>query len=516
MKDTFYELYCEEVKKNDALKKELKHLKIENASLTRRINYLESHQEEIIDKKVKLQVDKVKTAFEDKIVGLEKKVAHLNSVLNNDSTNSGIPTSLTPLNKNKRIPNSREKSDKKKGGQINHEKHILKRFDESEITEYVDHIQKTCPNCGQAMIAQDECTIKDETDFQIVVKKIRHRFYETYCPNCGCTESVSIPNQLKEENQYGNGVQNLALTLLNEGFVSIKRSKEIISGLTKGEIVPSEGYISKLQKRLSNNLSEYINELKKEVIRLNVVHWDDTVININKNRSCLRFYGNEKIAYYASHMKKDKEGLDEDRILNCLDKETVVVHDHNKVNYNEEYEFLNAECCAHLLRDLKKVVDNLEHEWPKNMIELLLRENHNRSIGNYVDAEYMSIVYDQYVAEGYLENLEASGKYYGDTEKTLLKRLEEYKENYLMWTLNAEIPFTNNVSERSLRSSKTKMKVSGQFANIKNAEYFANIKSYLETGHRHGLNTTFLIERALNGNPVTIEEMKKHDIESGD
>ena len=64
-----------------------------------------------------------------------------------------------------------------------------------------------------------------------------------------------------------------------------------------------------------------------------------------------------------------------------LDAEKKVVHDHNIVNYNEEYEFMNVECCVHLLRDLKKVVDNLGHEWPKKMINLLLEENTKRNEG---------------------------------------------------------------------------------------------------------------------------------------
>ena len=40
--------------------------------------------------------------------------------LNIDGTNSGIPTSQTPINKKKVIPNSRKKTDNKIGGQINH------------------------------------------------------------------------------------------------------------------------------------------------------------------------------------------------------------------------------------------------------------------------------------------------------------------------------------------------------------------------------------------------------------
>ena len=118
----------------------------------------------------------------------------------------------------------------------------------------------------------------------------------------------------------------------------------------------------------------------------------------------------------------------------------------------------------------------------------------------------MSLQYDTIVAEGYIENLEDEEKYYASEEETLLKRLEEYKENYLMWTLNDEIPFTNNTAERGLRGAKTKMKLSEQFTNMKNAQYFARIKSYIETGHRHGLGSYVLIEAALDGKPYTIEQ----------
>ena len=134
----------------------------------------------------------------------------------------------------------------------------------------------------------------------------------------------------------------------------MNRTNEMIAGLTEGQISLSNGYIAKLQKRLSDSLGGFIQELKKEVIRLPIVHWDDTVISINKKNACLRFYGDDKIAYYTAHAQKNKQGLDEDQILASLSKEKIVMHDHNKVNYNEEYHFANVECCVHLLRDLKK------------------------------------------------------------------------------------------------------------------------------------------------------------------
>ncbi len=183
----------------------------------------------------------------------------------------------------------------------------------------------------------------------IIVKKVRHQFIETQCPQCGHIEKMKIPKQLLSNNQYGTGIQALALTLMNEGYVSINRTAFIIKGLTQGQITPSEGYISKLNKRLYQCLETFENEMKKEIVKLKITHWDD------------------------------------------------------------------------------------------------------------------------------------------------------------------EITFTNDTVERGLRTSKTKMKVLGQFNNIKSAQYFAGIKSYIETGHRYGIGSYRLIKAALEGRAYTIEEMKKHN-----
>ena len=143
---------------------------------------------------------------------------------------------------------------------------------------------------------------------------------------------------------YGPQVQALELTLMNQANVPINKAQKITYGMTNGEIDLSEGYIAKLQKRAANNLKEFMLEVRKKLIQEKLLYWDDTVIMINTKRSCLRFYGTEELAYYVAHLRKNKEGLDEDEILKLLPNETVVVHDHNKVNYNKEYVFSNAEC----------------------------------------------------------------------------------------------------------------------------------------------------------------------------
>lgn len=199
----------------------------------------------------------------------------------------------------------------------------MSAFDEDEITNTEVHKIVKCPQCGTKMDDTENTVYKDEYEFKVIVKKIRHRFIEIKYPKCGYTTRMEFPKNLKEENQYGYGVQALALTFMNEGYVSMGRTKEIIAGLTKDEINLNVGYISKLQKRLADSLKGFNEELKRAVIQLAILHWDDTVIAVNKERACLRFYGNEKLAYYRAHEKKDKIGLDEDQILLSLDENTL-------------------------------------------------------------------------------------------------------------------------------------------------------------------------------------------------
>ena len=471
-----------------------------------------------------IEKDKIIEAQNKKILELVKKLeissyekASLLSKLNNDGTNSGIPTSQTPINKNKVNPNSRETSNSRLGGQMGHQKHNLKKFDEEEINEHEYITLDKCPVCDwDELIELDEDVTKDVFDYEIKIIKKRVHFKKYKCKNCGKIVRKNIPNNLKEENQYGSKVQATALTLANVGNVPINKVRRIIAGLTSQEIVLSEGYIVKLQKRCSLLLKNFIKDLKYYITHLKIVHWDDTVIMIATKRSCMRFYGNEDVALYCAHEHKNKKGLDKDNILNLLTSNTIVEHDHNIVNYNDDYSFINAECCVHLLRDLEKVSINLPNRtWSKKMKELFKEYDHKRNelIKNgenrFSDKEFNEFVatIDEYLLIGIDENLSDSKTHYADTEKALLIRLMEYRDNYIYWTLDFDLNFSNNVSERALRGIKSKMKIAGQFQNITNAEYYANIRSYIETCNRNGVNEHEALDSLINGNPYTLDKI---------
>ena len=297
--NSIYKDYEELIIKNDKLSGENRKLKYLQKLLEAQNKTLRK-----IENNLKKEVEKQEELIREK----ENEIARLKALLNMDSTNHCIPTSQTPINKKKVIPNTREKRGLSKGGQKGHPKAKLNKFKDNEITEYINHSMEKCPCCNcDAIKETGKVKEKDELDFKIVVEKRRHQFKEYECKKCGKIFHTKIPQNLKEENQYGAKVQAFELTLMNQANVTMNKAQKITYGMTDGEINLSEGYIAKLQKRAAKNLKKFNEEVYEELIKQQLVYWDDTVIMIDTKRSCLRFYGTEKIAMYTAHANKDKK-----------------------------------------------------------------------------------------------------------------------------------------------------------------------------------------------------------------
>ena len=99
-------------KDNMKLRELLASQKKKNENLKEQIKYLEENMEKKINDRLK--------QFEETILKenemLRAENEKLKRLLNNNSDNSGIPTSKVAIGETKRVPNSREKSNLKKGG----------------------------------------------------------------------------------------------------------------------------------------------------------------------------------------------------------------------------------------------------------------------------------------------------------------------------------------------------------------------------------------------------------------
>ena len=102
-----------------------------------------------MEKIINVAVQKAVKEILEELNKVKEENAHLKRILNHDSNNTEIPTSKTKIEEEKRIPNSREKSNNPKGGQLGHKKAKLEKFKDNEITDtYTYEIAKPiCNDC---------------------------------------------------------------------------------------------------------------------------------------------------------------------------------------------------------------------------------------------------------------------------------------------------------------------------------------------------------------------------------
>lgn len=506
-------------KDNTRLRDQVAELKKENYTLRKRLEQKEKEFDERIEKAVNNAVEKavakVTEKYEKIIKEKDQRIFELETRLNINSDNSSLPSSQTPIYQSK-ICNSRKKNGEKPGRKLGHKKDGLKKFHDDEITEIKEHKIEECPKCDSTKLKLVNVKERDEFDIEVIVKKVRHKFYEYECLDCGEKIKSTIPLELHGENQYGTGIKTLALTLSNYGFVAYNRIRKIIYGLTDGNVDPSEGYLTKLQKKASDKLSDFVFDVKKKILKSKLNYWDDTVIRIgDKERACLRVYTNSQYVLYKAHMAKDEEGMNEDGILQNLPSDCTVMHDHLLHNYCDDYSYKNIECNAHITRKLEGITQNAQHEWSnnmKNLIESTLEKrktNIEKGITSFSDEEIKEFdkMYDSIVEDGFKEYIEFKHKYEFTREENLLEFMRDYKGPITEWVRDYTLPFSNNLCESLLRMLKAKMKISYQFKNLTYAEYFANIMTYTETCGKFGINKVVAIRRLFDNNPYTVKEL---------
>ncbi len=213
-------------------------------------------------------------------------------------------------------------------------------------------------------------------------------------------------------------------------------------------------------------------------------------VRINGKLNWLHTCCSKDYVYYEVNAKRGKEAIDAIGILAYF--VNILVHDHWKSYYKETH-MTHAECNAHILRYLKGILLIVEQKDVDDLIKLFVEMNEAKkqaieeNCTKFDDAiiEDFSNRYSN-ILKSWRKDLnrrmskEKDTKMFTD-ELNLLNRLEEYKENHLLFIKDFDVPFDNNPAEKSLRMIKSKTKISGGFKTEEGAKTFAKIRSFIAT-----------------------------------
>ena len=407
----------------------------------------------------------------------------LRKQLNKDSSNSSIPSSFNKPNHKRRANeyNSREKSNHHVGGQLGHGHHPRKSLPPTSsinlaLTEEMknnSNLIKTGKTISKKLVDVEFCFKVTEYIADIYLDTITNK--EVHAP---------FPSGVKDEINYGTTIKTFIIWLSNYCNVSINKIQDLISELSGGQVVPSTGYINKLQTSFVKKASNDIVSIENSLILSNFLHVDLTAGNLNgKQVNVFNFTNKEKVLYTYSE-SKNKEAMKETilgKFVNAL------IHDHDTTFYSFGDREQHQECLSHILRYLTAAIEESPdltwHKEMKNLFQEVIHKKKNNEFISYDEtiSRFLSII------DNGLEEYKKypPNKYETDGPK-LLRRLAKYSKENFLFLKNDLIDYTNNCSERNLRKYKRKQKQAIVFRSSSSIESICAFLSIVETAKING------------------------------
>jgi hypothetical protein len=447
---------------------------------------------------------------------LVERVAALERAAGRNSGNSGMPPSTDDLPGRVKPTARRAKgSGRKRGKQDGAPGSALPWV--AEPDERVPHRPQGSCGCGTDLAGAAEVRVErshqvhDLPEIKIVVRQ--HDVYRVRC-GCGREHVGALPGQESTApSSYGLNLRSLVVYLLVYQHVPVARCVELIADLTGGT-GPSTGFVHGMLDRAAATLQEVIDLIKTLITLSHVVGFDETTLKTGPAGT--KRYVLSAVTELYSLFGLGGRDLESFRDFDILpDFAGIAVHDRYQNYYNTGWENLagHQACASHLLRDFTDAAEAYpDAVWPgqaqRALRGLIHRFNQARDTGQ---AEIAPPVRDplistfRHAVRVGLAQVRANPGPRSSTKqppgRVLLEFCRDREHDVLRFTSDTRIWPTNNISERSLRPTKTQQKISGRLPSEIITQDRLDIRSYIDTMRKHGADVLTGIRDALTGNP---------------
>ena len=421
-----------------------------------------------------------------------------------NSSNSSIPPSQDPNRPKKKRKTRKGKGKKRKpGGQAGHLGTTLEQVDNPTEVEFIKVDRRTIPPGDYRDVGVEK---RQVFDFEVVLK-IKEYQAQILEDKDGNQYVAEFPEGVTKAVQYGNVVKSQAVYMSIFQLIPLARILDFFK--EQVGLLISKGSISNFKTLAYKKLQDigFQSWVSMKLLTSEIIHADETGININGKTVWLHCYCNDKYVLYHPDEKRGSEAMNRIGILPKYGG--VLCHDHWKPYYKYE-NCIHALCNSHHLRELERAFEQDGQRWAKNMLKLL-NEINDYMIEFQLDVlteEKIKIYQKRYKSiltrgekECPLPEREAGkkGKLKKSKSRNLLDRLIDFEEDTLHFMKESIVPFTNNLVENDIRMTKVQQKISGCFRSTEGAKEFSLIRSYIVTARKHGVNATEAIRDLFDG-----------------
>lgn len=455
-------------------------------------------------------------ALRELVETLRARLAVLERRLGRNSNNSSLPPSRDDqaareerANRSARRRAAREakrRPGKQPGDPGNH---LARVTDPDQV---VEHIPTHCGDCGRslsrAMVTGRE--VRQVFDLPERRREVTEHVAEWRRCSCGCETGGAFPAEATAPAVWGPRVRAYALYLMNRQLVPVERTAEAMSDLLGAPV--STGFLAGLARLGAEGLEEFSSALAEAVAGSEVVNVDETGARVAGSKWWFHVACTSAFTFLGIHPRRGVAATDDFGILPRFSG--VLVHD-RWAPYWRYTEAGHAICNAHILRDLQDVgAYPAQATWTTAMSGLLVEAKRRTEAAAAAGLDAVPLGarrwlrgrYNAILADAFGANPERGRKRNAGERAAynLAVALEDHADEVLLFVSDLRVPFDNNAAERALRMAKLQQKISGTFRTEAGARNFARVRSYIETGRKHGLNPVDLLINLFMGDPWTI------------
>lgn len=375
----------------------------------------------------------------------------------------------------------------------------------------VRHVPVSCRCCGANLADATVTAAESRQVFDLPARRAQvteHVAERRRCA-CGAETKAGFPPEATASACYGPAVRAAGVYLLVRQHIPVERAAEILTDLLGVPV--STGWLSSLTGEAADGLADFVTELGDALADQAVAGADETSVRVNGTKWWFHVACSGLLTFLGVHPNRGVAATD---ALGVLDRfHGVLVHDRWAPYWHYE-DITHAVCNAHILRDLAAAAEITgQKPWADAMAGLLVdakrRCDAARTAGAAELPERARVRlranYDAIVSVALAANPDPPR----DRRRTrsekigynLAVALRDHRDEVLRFSDDLTVPFDNNQSERDLRMARLQTKVSGGFRSERGARSFATVRSYIETGRKHGANPYDILVQLFARNP---------------
>jgi transposase len=204
---------------------------------------------------------------------LKARLSLIEEQLHQNSQNTSRPPSQDGYGK--KVPEAKEKSKKKRGGQVGHPGTQPKFYELSDRDEIENHVPKTCGVCGETLTGTEESPYRHQI---LELPSLRpqiteHRLHQLSCVHCGTSTRAKLPDTVGVS-RYGERLSAAVALLSSENYQSHSKVQTLLHRLFGIEI--SAASVNRLRHEMSEAVLSAVESAHRYVQQSPYLHSDET------------------------------------------------------------------------------------------------------------------------------------------------------------------------------------------------------------------------------------------------